>query len=141
MKRLSFYVGNWNYTESYPNGARNTGVYTSKLGPGGNSLVNTFSSHGPVGNFEGMLIFTWDISANKYKAFAFGDFPGALIETGEFDGDKLVFRGEIPMGNNRKMQIRNVTWLTAQGQLVSEEYSSVGGAPEKLLVRVEATKQ
>jgi uncharacterized membrane protein YcgQ (UPF0703/DUF1980 family) len=39
------------------------------------------------------------------------------------------------------MQIRNVTWLTAQGQLVSEEYSSVGGAPEKLLVRVEATKQ
>ncbi len=141
MKRLTFYVGSWAYTENYPNGAKNTGVYTSKLGPGGNSLINTFSSHGPVGNFEGMLIFTWDTSENKYRAYAFGgDFPGAIVETGEFEGDKLVFRGEISAGS-RKMQIRNVTWLTTPGQLVSEEYMSSGGSPEKLLVRVEATRQ
>src|SRR5580704_1858305 len=62
MARLKFYLGEWDYTETYPksafypNGGKNTGVYTSKLGPGGNSLINTFHSQGPVGDFEGLLI-------------------------------------------------------------------------------------
>jgi len=44
MEPLKFYVDEWDYTETYPNGAKNTGVYTSKLGPGGNSLINSFHS-------------------------------------------------------------------------------------------------
>ena len=46
MDRLKFYLGEWDYTETYPksasfpNGGKNTGLYTSKLGPGGNSLIN-----------------------------------------------------------------------------------------------------
>jgi len=53
MERLKFYLGEWDYTETYPkspfspNGGKNTGVYSSKLGPGGNSLINTFHSQGP----------------------------------------------------------------------------------------------
>src|SRR4051794_23471355 len=85
MKRLGFYVGNWTYTETYPKssmapqGATNTGVYTSKLGPGGNSLLNTFHSKGPAGDFEGMLVLTWDLAEQKYKMYVFGDgFPGAI---------------------------------------------------------------
>ncbi len=42
MEPLKFYLGEWDYTETYPKGGKNTGVYTSKLGPGGNSLINTF---------------------------------------------------------------------------------------------------
>jgi hypothetical protein len=48
IERLKFYVGEWQYTEEYPksprypNGSKNTGIYASKLGPGGNSLINTF---------------------------------------------------------------------------------------------------
>ena len=77
MKRLGFYPGEWTYTETYPNGAVNHGTYTSKLGPGGNSLLNTFHSQGPVGDFEGMLVYTWDLAEGKYKAYVFGnDFPG-----------------------------------------------------------------
>ena len=95
MKRLGFYIGQWTYTETYPNGGVNHGVYTSKPGPGGNSLLNTFHSQGPVGDFEGMLVYTWDLTDGKYKAYVFGDdFPGALVETGEFEGEKLVFHGE-----------------------------------------------
>src|SRR4029077_12295097 len=85
MERLKFYLGEWDYTETYPkspfspNGGKNTGVYTSKLGPGGQSLVNTFHSQGPVGDFEGLLIITWDAHEKAYKAYVFGnDFPGAL---------------------------------------------------------------
>ncbi len=141
MKRLGFYPGEWMYTETYPNGAVNHGTYTSKLGPGGNSLLNTFHSQGPVGDFEGMLVYTWDLNEGKYKAYVFGnDLPGALIETGEFEGEKLVLHGELG-GGAAKVQMRNVTWMASPGKLISETYMSRAGAPEKLLVRVEATKQ
>jgi hypothetical protein len=147
MKRLGFYVGQWTYTETYPKsafmpqGGVNHGIYTSKLGPGGNSLLNTFHSEGPVGVFEGMLVYTWDMSDGKYKAYVFGDgFPGALIETGQFEGEKLVFHGEVGAGAGR-VQMRNVTWMAAPGKLMSEAYMSAAGAPETLLVRVEATKE
>src|SRR6266487_5372372 len=71
MERLKFYLGEWDYTETYPNGAKNTGVYTSKPGPGGNSLINTFHSQGPVGDFEGLLVMTWDAKEKMYKEYVF----------------------------------------------------------------------
>lgn len=141
MKRLGFYIGQWTYTETYPNGAVNHGVYTSKPGPGGNSLVNTFHSQGPVGDFEGMLVYTWDLAEGKYKAYVFGnELPGALVETGEFEGEKLVFHGEVGAAGT-KIQMRNVTWMESPAKLISEQYMSRAGAPEKLLVRVAATKE
>jgi hypothetical protein len=141
MKRLGFYVGEWTYTETYPNGTVNHGTYSSKLGPGGNSLLNTFHSQGPVGDFEGMLVYTWDLNEEKYKAYVFGgDLPGALVETGEFEGEKLVLHGELG-GGAAKVQMRNVTWMASPGKLISETYMSRAGAPEKLLVRVLASKQ
>ena len=65
------------------------------------------------------------------------DFPGALVETGEFEGEKLVLHGELG-GGAGKVQMRNVTWMASPGKLISETYMSRAGAPEKLLVRVEA---
>src|SRR5271168_3027235 len=102
MERLKFYLGEWDYTETYPksgaypNGGKNTGVYTSKAGPGGNSLINGFHAQGPVGDFEGLLVMTWDRGEKAYKAYLFGnDFPGAVVETGQFEGDALVYRAEF----------------------------------------------
>ena len=141
MERLKFYLGEWDYAESYPNGGKNTGVYTSKLGPGGNSLVQTFHSKGPVGDFEGLLVMTWDPKEKAYKSYVFsGDAPGCVIETGQFEEDVLIYRGEISMGD-KKVAIRNTTRLVAPGKIVSEQYVSVPGKPEKLLVHVEATKR
>jgi hypothetical protein len=147
MERVKFYLGEWDYTETYPkspfypDGGKNTGVYTSKLGPGGQSLINTFHSQGPVGDFEGLLVITWDAREIAYKAYVFGnDFPGALVETGQFEGDALVFRSEFPM-EGASLKLRNVTRVTGPGTLVSEEYSAMKDAPEKLFVRVEAKKR
>jgi hypothetical protein len=146
MKRLGFYVGNWTYTETYPKsamtpqGATNTGIYTSKWGPGGKSLLNTFHSKGPVGDFEGMLVLTWDMAEQKYKMYVFGDaFPGAIVETGAFEEDKLVFRGEFP--GQASIKLRNATWLESPSKLISEQYVSNNGGPETLLVKVEANRQ
>jgi len=147
MERLKFYLGEWDYTETYPksafapNGGKNTGVYTSKLGPGGNSLINTFHSQGPVGDFEGLLVMTWDAKEKTYKAYVFGnDFPGAVVETGQFEGDALVYRSEFSAGG-ATMKLRNVTRVTGPGTLVSEEFMAMKDAPETLLVRVEAKKK
>jgi Protein of unknown function (DUF1579) len=141
MERLKFYLGEWDYTETYPNGAKNNGVYTSKLGPGGQSLVNSFHSQGPVGDFEGLLVMTWDPKEKMYKAFVFGnDFPGAIVETGGFEGDALIFRAELPAGG-ATVKLRNVTRLAGPGTLVSEQFMAMKDAPEKLFVRVEAKKR
>jgi len=141
MERLKFYLGEWDYTETYPNGAKNTGVYTSKLGPGGNSLINTFHSQGPVGDFEGLLVMTWDAKEKMYKEYVFsGDFPGALVETGQFEGDALVYRTEMA-AQGATVKLRNVTRLTSPGTLISEQFMAMKDAPEKLFVRVEAKKR
>jgi len=147
VERLKFYLGEWDYTETYPksafspNGGKNTGVYTSTLGPGGNSLINTFHSQGPIGDFEGLLIMTWDQKEKAYKAYVFGnEFPGAIVETGQFEGDALVFRLEFSTGG-AATKLRNVTPVLEPGKIVSEEYMAMKDAPETLLVRVEAKKR
>ena len=148
MQRLSkLYVGRWEYTETYPksafapNGGVNTGVYISELGPGGNSIFNHFHSKGPVGEFDGTLVMTWDPKENAYKAYVFGDsFPGAVVQTGQWEGDTLVFRSEFSMGE-AKFALRNATKLLKDGKLVTDEFSSVNGKPEILLVHVEAVKK
>jgi hypothetical protein len=147
MDRLKFYLGEWDYTETYPksatypNGAKNTGLYTSKLGPGGNSLINSFHSKGPVGDFEGLLVMTWDLKENAYKTYVFGDsFPGAIVETGQFEGDALVFGWEFSAGVSI-IKLRNVTHLVSPGKVVSEQYFTAKDAPEALFVTVEAKKR
>ena len=141
MERLKFYLGEWDYTETYPKGAKNTGVYTSKLGPGGNSLINAFHSQGPVGDFEGMVVMTWDAKEKTYKEYVFSnDLPGALVENGAFEGNDLVFRVEIPMGG-ATMKLRNVTRVTAPGKLESEQFMTMPDKPESLFVHVEAKRR
>jgi hypothetical protein len=145
MERLKFYLGEWDYTETYPKspaipaGGVNTGVYTSRLGPSGNSLVNTFHSKGPVGEFEGLQIMTWDASEKAYKMYVFGDFPGAIVEKGTFEGETLVFRASVSMGK-AAMELRNVTRLV-DGRIESEQYATVPGSAEKLFVKVVASKR
>ena len=148
MQRLSkLYVGTWNYTEVYPkspispNGGVNTGVYTSELGPGGNSIFNRFHSKGPVGEFEGVVVMTWDPKEKAYKAYVFGDsFPTALVETGQWENDVLVYRTEFAAGG-MKVALRSATKFLEGGKLTSDAFSSANGSPEALVVHVEAVKQ
>lgn len=148
MLRLQkFYLGKWDYTETYPksdyvpNGGQNTGVYTSELGPGGNSLINRFHSQGPVGDFEGLLIMTWDPQEKAYKSYIFGnDFPGAVVETGNFEGDTLVFRGGMSIGE-KKISMRNSAHIDEKGAMTVVEYSAIGTAPESQVVTVVAKRK
>jgi len=150
MERLiKLYRGTWEYTETYckspqmPNGGENTGTYTSELGPGGMSIVNRFHSKGPVGEFEGLLVMTWDAKEKAYKAYVFGnDFPGALVETGQFEGDALIFRTTFNMGE-KSIPMRNETRVDAKGVLTSDAFfgTPAPGAKETPFVHVVATRK
>lgn len=148
MQKLSkLYVGTWNYTESYPksaaapNGLVNTGVYTSELGPGGNSIINRFHSKGPAGDAEGVLVMTWDPAEKAYKEYTLGDsFPAVLVQNGQWEGEALVYRTELSMGG-KKIALRNVTKFLDGGKLTSDEFASSNGSAEALFVHVEAVKQ
>jgi len=148
MQKLSkLYVGTWTFTETYPkspmapNGGENTGIYASELGPGGNSIFNHFHSKGPVGEFDGTIVMTWDPKEKLYQAYIFGDsFPSAVVETGQWENDTLVYRFELSMGPT-KIALRNVTKFLPDGKLTSDEFTSVNGAPETLFVHVAAVKK
>jgi hypothetical protein len=148
MDRLrKLYLGSWDFTETYaktpfyPQGGSDTGVYTSEPGPGGNSVVNRFHSHGAVGDFEGLLVITWDPKEKAYKSYVFGnEFPGCILQTGQFEGDALVFRSDVA-AEGMKIQLRNVTRVSAVGKIVSEEYIATEGSPEVLMLRVDATRR
>jgi hypothetical protein len=150
MDRLiKLYRGTWEYTEMYsksissPKGGENTGIYTSELGPGGMSLVNRFHSKGPVGDSEGLLVMTWDPKEKAYKAYVFGnDFPGALVETGQFEGDTLIFRASVNMGE-KSIPIRNETRVDGKGVLTSDEFfgTSAPDTKDTPFVHVTATRK
>ena len=148
MERLKkLYLGAWDYTETYektpfyPQGGSDTGVYTSELGPGGNSIVNRFHSRGAVGDFEGLLVMTWDRKEKAYKSYVFGNgFPGCVVQTGQFEGAALVFRSDFA-AEGVKVQLRNVSRVSAVGKIVSEEYIATEGSPEVLMMRVDAKKR
>lgn len=148
MERLKkLYLGTWDYTETYektpfnPQGGSDTGVYTSELGPGGNSIVNRFHSHGAVGDFEGLLVMTWDPREKAYKSYVFGNgFPGCVVQTGQFESDALVFRSDFAT-EGVKVKLRNVTRVSAVGKIVSEQYIATEGSPEVMMMRVDAKKR
>ena len=148
MDRLKkLYLGTWDYTETYektpfyPQGGNDTGVYSSELGPGGNSIVNRFHSRGAVGDFEGLMVMTWDPKEKAYKSYVFGNgFPGCVVQTGQFEGDALVFRSEFAAGGV-KVKLRNATRVSAVQRIVSEEYIATEGSPEVLMMRVDAKKR
>ena len=62
------------------------------------------------------------------------------METGQFEGDELVYRSEFPV-EGATLKLRNVTRITGPGTLVSEEFMTMKDAQEKLFVRVEAKKR
>jgi hypothetical protein len=62
------------------------------------------------------------------------------VQTGQFEGDALVYRSEIA-AQGATIKLRNVTRLTAPGKLEGEQYVAMKDAPEKLFVHVEAKKR
>ncbi|HEV1993238.1 MAG TPA: VOC family protein [Candidatus Acidoferrum sp.] len=147
MEKLKFLLGKWNATVTYektplfPQGGEARGPYTAKLGPGGFSVIADFEgTGGPEGAFQGHEIITWDPQENGYKRYTFGNsFPGAFVSNGHWEGQKLVFEGDLEFGG-AKFHFRNELTREAGGAVTIKESYKTGDAPTMLMATTRAIK-
>lgn len=114
MQKLSkMLVGNWTVHESHEAGemmpaGSSTGTATYKLGPGGFSVVEDFSTSGSLGKFKGTGTFWWDPKQQVYRGVWCDSMtptcdPGS---TAKWEGEKLIAKGESEMPDGSKTYMR-----------------------------------
>jgi hypothetical protein len=146
IDRLQFLLGDWEFTEKYEKtpsfaGGEGHGVYSTKLGPGGYSVITDFqSSSAAEGDVVGHEIITWDSEAKEYKQYTFGNsFPLAYIATGHWQGEKLVFEGDFEFAGSSMHIVRDV-WPTDSGGFNFAESYKTGSDPLRLTLTTTAQK-
>ena len=80
--------------------AKSHGTQTSKMGPGGNSMIDDMKSTGPSGTIVGHGVMWWDPQAGAYQAvWCDNQTPGGCMMNGngKWDGDNLVTEFDSPM--------------------------------------------
>ena len=102
--------------------------------------MNDFHSVGPVGDFQGLDIITWDPAAQSYKSFIFpNNAPGAFVRAGHWEGDALIFT--LNFAGETELLLRTVTRQTGKDTAEIAEYYSMGGKPEQLMLTVRAQRK
>ena len=134
-------VSKYEKTPLFPNGGEAKGTYAGKWGPGRFSVVADFgATGGPEGAIQGHEVITWDEKAKAYKQFIFGNnFPGAFQATGRWEGEKLVFEGELEFGGTL-MRFRNEATTDADGSVTMRESYSAGDSPRVLMITTRGVK-
>ena len=144
LERLKFYIGDWDYSEIYeksarfPNGGRNTGRWTAHVGPQGRSIVHAFVSHGTGENYEGIEVMTWDPKEKVYRDHSLWyDSPDQWTYVGRFEGDTLVYRGEVEL-DGKHVRFRSETRSRQGGGFTLDEFMSIDGGPEQATLHATA---
>jgi hypothetical protein len=141
MDRLRFLVGSWDLTAKYeksaifPDGGEAHGNYVVKSGPGGFSTIGDFRwTGGPEKEISGHEAITWDAVANTYQRYTFGnDFPLPYISAGRWDGNNLVFDGDLEVGRTKYHFRESIAPSPSGGLTMSESYRT-GDAPMQLML-------
>ena len=143
MQRLNFLVGDWTMDGEYlkspmtGNGAKQTGWYKGRLGPGGFSIIADFEADSSLDNEIGHEVLTWDPKKDAYTTVTVGNgFPGAVIGSAKWEGDNLVIQTEFG-----KMHMRAVYSHVGEKTIQIEESYQTGDAPYQLIWKATATKK
>jgi len=105
LPRNPDYSKTYEKTPFYPQGGIDTGIYTSELGPGGNSIVNRFHSRLRWANLMGC----WSLRGMRKRT------PTNRTSLATFEGDALVFRSEFA-AEGMKLNLRKVTHPVSAGK-------------------------
>jgi len=143
MQRLNFLVGDWTMDGEYlkspmtGNGAKQTGWYKGRLGPGGFSIIADFEADSSLDNEIGHEVLAWDPKKDAYTTVTVGNgFPGAIIGSAKWEGDNLVIQTEFA-----KMHMRAVYSHVGEKTIQIEESYQTGDAPPQLIWKASATKK
>ena len=99
MTRLiKMFAGTWTSAEKFepspmvPKGGASQGTATFKAGPGGNSLIEEYTSpHGVMGPFHGLGVTWWDAKAGAFKGTWCDSMTNDCMVGGmKWQGDKIV---------------------------------------------------
>jgi len=115
MKRLALSLaGRWSVTakeepfDPAAGGDTGTGFEMIRRGPGGQSMISDLRmKFEKSGRFVGHGVLYWDATANAYKGIWCESVSPVCEDagTGHWEGDTLVFDGEVAM-NGQKVQTR-----------------------------------
>lgn len=138
-----FLDGKWTATVKFepsdfmPQGGSGSGVEKIYPGPGGLSLITDYQAKpDPTGAFQGHGVMTWDPKEQAYKSYWFDNMtPGSFVETGKWEGDNLVFTGDMEM-MGKKMNVREVYTDIKPNSFTWCEESSTNGGPTKRVMTI-----
>jgi hypothetical protein len=146
LRKLSFLIGKWQYTETYeksrmmPDGGTGGGTYSASAGPGGQSIITDFEESGAMAGSAGHEIFAWDAVNKEYVGYMFGsNAPGSFTRGGKWEANQLVFTREIK-GSRGTMRMRFVYAKAKADSVIVQVYAGVGDAPVALVMTMTAMR-
>ncbi len=100
-------------SEMLPQGGTGKGQEAIRPGPGKMSIIAEYSSQGPMGEFAGIGLITWDPTAHVYRLhWTDNTGPGVTVTTGKWEGKDLVFNGTDTMMGKKLFSRHAFTELT-----------------------------
>lgn len=130
-------IGTWQVvirtqpSESAPQGGVDKGVMEMKKGPGGFSIVQTFSSDGSSGHIVGESYAWWDVKAKAYRSVWCDNLQGCAEFTTLVAGNSwsVALDGEA---NGKKVHTVIRATMSADHNTIHEEAaSSYDGGPAR----------
>ncbi len=116
---LQQFQGRWTTEEKHepsemlPQGGTGKGQEAIRPGPGKMSLIGEYVSQGPMGEFAGIGLMTWDPTARVYHLhWTDNTNPVVSVSTGKWEGKDLVFTGTDTMMGKKVYARHAFTELT-----------------------------
>jgi hypothetical protein len=149
QKLIKAMVGSYATKETHeagpfmPTRGTGTGQATFTLGPGGNSIIESYQSKsGPMGGkFRGHGVVWYDAKAGGYRS-VWCDSMSPMCEVGgttKWDGDKLIGTTESEMMGKKMTYKETMSEFTPNGFKMDMEISSDGN-PMKHAMTIEYTR-
>jgi hypothetical protein len=146
MKELREMIGTWSIDEAFepspmrPNSGTGTGTFTSRLGPGGFTVIMDLQDKSNMGASTGHGMLTWDPTQKAYGfVWVNSVTPGFQILTGHKEGDNLVFTAQ-PVLMGKKVEVKDVIANRTPTSYTFTSYMN-DGSGEKKAMTIKFTKQ
>ncbi len=143
MAKIKGLVGNWNVEETMETspmgpGGKGHGISHVTSGPGGLSiLIDYHSTGGHMKGFKGHGAMAWDVEIKAYKEIWTDNMaPMIMVQTGDWDGGKLVMSSEGTMMGKPFKGRDSFTGLGTDTVTMESEMSMDGSPMAKVMTLV-----